>query len=215
MSSESAILSTAYLPPIQIFSRLVSNGRILIEQHEHYTKQSYRNRCTILSANGPLNLTIPVVKDSGNKMPIRDVEIDYCTPWQKVHWRAMESAYKSSPYFEHIADSLVPFYEQQTKYLFDFNLKLIETLLNFLEVSVKMEMTTEYIHHYPEGLLDLRGVSPKMDFKKADPQYSEVPYYQVFSHKQPFVPNLSVIDLVFNEGLLSLDIMRKAIKKLA
>ncbi|HUW07922.1 MAG TPA: WbqC family protein [Williamwhitmania sp.] len=215
MSSESTILSTAYFPPIQLFSRLVSNGRILIEQHEHYTKQSYRNRCTILSANGPLNLTIPVVKDSGNKMPIRDVEIDYCTPWQKVHWRAMESAYKSSPYFEHIADSLVPFFEKKTKYLFDLNLMLIESILDFLEITAHIETTSEYIPCYQETHLDLRGISPKSDANKIDSSYHDAPYYQVFSHKQPFVPNLSVVDLVFNEGLLSVDIMRRAIKKLA
>lgn len=210
MSSDTAVISTAYFPPIQQFAHLVSNSRILLEEHENYTKQTYRNRCSILSANGPHSLTIPVVKHSGSKTPIRAVEIDYCTAWQKVHWRAIESAYKNSPYFEHMADSLIPFYEKKTKYLFDLNLMLIETILDFLEITAHIETTSEYIHCYQETYLDLRGISPKGDANKINPKYHDVPYYQVFSHKQPFVPNLSIIDLVCNEGLLSVELMRKS-----
>lgn len=215
MSSDTVVMATAYFPPIQQFAYLVSNSRILLEEHENYTKQTYRNRCSILSTNGPHSLTIPVVKHSGSKTPIRAVEIDYSMAWQKVHWRAIESAYKNSPYFEHIADSLIPFFEKKTKYLFDLNLMLIETILDFLEISAHIETTSEFIPCYQENQVDLRGLSPKADVSILDSKYRDVSYYQVFSHKQPFVPNLSIIDLVFNEGLLSVDIMRKTIKKLA
>jgi WbqC-like protein family. len=209
MNLEATILSTAYLPPIQLFAPLVFNDKTLLEQHENYTKQTYRNRCTILGANGTLDLIVPIVKNSGIKIPIKDVLIDYATPWQKIHWKAIESAYKSSPYFEHIEDSLRPFYYEQTKYLFDLNQKLIDTLLDFLEIRPNIESTKEFTHDYPEGYIDLRGISPKHENKAYS--FNCVPYYQVFSHKQPFVPDLSIIDLICNEGLFSVDIMRKTI----
>lgn len=187
-----------------------------MEQQENYAKQTYRNRCTLLSANGPLDLTIPIVKKSGNKMPIKDVTIEYSTPWQKIHWKAIESAYKSSPYFEHLEDILKPNYEKQTKYLFDFNLNLLGLLLGFLEIKVNIETTKEYIHSYPANFTDLRGISPKGDSHQLlDPNKKVIPYYQVFSHKMPFVPNLSILDLICNEGLLSIEILKQPQIKMA
>jgi len=207
------ILSTAYLPPIQSFAWLVECNTLLIEQHENYVKQTYRNRCTILSANGPINLTIPTIKRSGEKVSIREVEIEYVTPWQKNHWKALESAYQNSPYFEHIADDLIPLYNKKTKYLFDLNQSLMEVILSFLEIKPSIELTQNYNTNYPDTMLDLReSISPKVD-PHEDNVFSPKPYYQVFRHKGAFVPNLSIIDLVCNEGLLSLEILEDSIKK--
>jgi len=207
------LLTTAYLPPILHFAYLVQETPVLIEQHENYIKQTYRNRCTILSANGPLSLTIPTVKKSGEKIPIKDVEIDYSTPWQKIHWKALESAYQNSPYFEHIADELAPYYNKRVKFLFDLNQQLIETLLAFIEVSPTIRYTETYSTTTKSNTLDLRQViSPKVDFASTELRFEPQPYYQVFGQKGNFVPNLSIIDLICNQGLLSLEILEKSIK---
>ncbi len=207
------LLTTAYLPPIQYFAYLLQNTPVLIEQHENYAKQTYRNRCTILSANGSLSLTIPTIKKSGEKVPIRDVEIDYSTPWQKIHWKALESAYQNSPYFEHIADDLTPFYNTQHKFLFDFNEQLVHTLLTFIEAKPTISYTESYSTTAQSNTLDLRqAISPKVDIALKDFRFKPQPYYQVFGQKGGFIPNLSIIDLVCNEGLLSLEILEKSIK---
>lgn len=212
MHSQKVLLTTAYLPPVQYFAWLVKDIPVFIEQHENYAKQTYRNRCTILSANGPLSLTIPTVKKSGEKVSIRDVEIDYSTPWQKIHWKALESAYQNSPYFEHLADDLAPFYNEKIKFLFDLNQQVIETLLTFLEINTRVHLTENYSVIYPSETIDLRKViSPKEDITEND-TFNPTPYYQVFGQKGGFVPNLSIIDLVCNEGLLSVDILEKSIK---
>jgi len=208
------ILSTAYLPPIQYFAWLLHSNSVFIEQHENYVKQTYRNRCTILSANGPIHLTIPTAKKSGEKVPIRDVEIEYSTPWQKNHWKALESAYQNSPYFEHLADDLAPVYNGKIKYLFDLNQKLMEVLFSFLDFDPKIELTNSYISDYPGDVIDLREfISPKTDIALDNQIFRPHPYYQVFGHKGDFVPNLSIIDLICNEGLLTLEVLEKCIKK--
>lgn len=212
MHAQKVLLTTAYLPPIQYFAWFVKDIPVFIEQHENYVKQTYRNRCTILSANGPLNLTIPTVKKSGEKVPIRDAEIDYSTPWQKIHWKALESAYQNSPYFEHIADDLAPYYNEKIKFLFDLNQGLVETLLVFLEIDTRTHLTEAYSDIYPSETLDLRKViSPKEEIID-NSTFNPPPYYQVFGQKSGFVPNLSIIDLVCNEGLLSVEILENSIK---
>ena len=206
------LLSTAYLPPIQHFAWFTNKIPVFIEQHENYLKQTYRNRCTILSANEPLNLTIPTIKKSGEKVSIRDVEIDYSTPWQKNHWKALESAYQSSPYFEHLADDLAPAYNEKTKYLFDLNLALMEALFSFIEITPKLKFTSNYITQTGDDTVDLRElISPKAD--SDNNWFTPKQYYQVFGHKSNFIPNLSVIDLICNEGLLSVEILENCINK--
>ncbi len=135
------ILSTAYAAPVQFYTLLARFNACLIETHENYQKQTYRNRCQILSANGPLTLSIPVNKGESEKCPIKDVMIDYSKRWQVIHWRAIESAYRSSPYFIHYADDIYPLYKNP-KYLslFDFNHAFLEVICS----ALRTEQTLQY-----------------------------------------------------------------------
>ena len=141
LNSQLSILSTAYWPPVQYFAHIAAAGTVLLEQHENYQKQSYRNRCMIYAANGPTPLIIPVVKLPGGKMPVRDVRIDYATPWQRVHWKAIVSAYRSSAFFAYYEDDLRPFYEKEERFLFDFNEKILRLALELAGLNTTINYT--------------------------------------------------------------------------
>jgi hypothetical protein len=201
------ILSTAYLPNVQYFSKLLC-GDIVVEQHENYLKQTFRNRCEILTANGIMSLTIPI-KHSAAKIKIREVEIDYTDNWQRLHWRTINTAYRSSPFFVYYADDFLPFYEKKEKFLFDFNCKMLDKLIELAGLKTKITLSHSYLHEY--GDIDCRNlIVPKN--KPEDPKFSPVPYYQVFSGKFGFQPNLSILDLLCNEGNNSYSIIENSTK---
>ncbi|NJK85558.1 MAG: WbqC family protein [Bacteroidales bacterium] len=131
---ESAILSTAYLPNLQYLSKFILFNRIYVEHFENYQKQSFRNRCVIYGANGPLTLVIPVKKNHGEKTMIKDIQIDYELSWQRQHWVSIHSAYKNSPYFDYYMDDLCPFYLKREKYLIDLNENYSVKLENWQEL---------------------------------------------------------------------------------
>jgi hypothetical protein len=207
------LLSTAYLPPIQYFTKLFAYDQVFIEQHESYSKQSYRNRCMILGANGPLTISIPIKKISGTKMPIREVEIDYDTPWQKIHWKAIESAYNCSPFFIYYKDDLKGFYHNRIRYLFDFNCGLIQIISSLIEINPDIHFTEKFDIN-PANSHDFRNtIHPKPRMNRYDNDFTPVRYYQVFKEKTGFVPGLSIIDLLFNEGNQTIHILESCIKK--
>lgn len=183
------ILETAYLPPISWFANLKTGEPILIEACENYRKQTIRNRCTIDSPNGALNLTIPV--DKGNftcgKCQMKDVKISRHSEWQRQHWYALESSYFNSPFFEYLQDDFRPFYEQEWTYLMDFNEALIHKCCELIDIQPTISRTEEYA-----------GI----DEKKVNNEDSHCSreYYQVFRQKHGFLKDLSVIDLIFNMG---------------
>jgi len=208
---EKVLLSTAFFPPVQYFTKLVSYPQVFIEQHENYNKQSYRNRCVIYGANGPLTLSLPVKKGVTDKIPVREVELDYATNWPKIHFKAIESAYRSSPFYEYYIDAFLPFYNKKHKYLFDYNLDIIHTLLEEIGIKKEIQLTTEFQPEKHTKCIDFRNsISPKKRLRKVDPDFHPATYHQVFSEKYGFIPNLSILDLLFNEGPSTKDILERS-----
>jgi len=185
------LLSTAYLPSISYFSVLLKEDAVLMEKHEHFIKQTHRNRCTIATTQGPLHLSIPLVNE-GNKTSISNKKIAYTENWQAKHWRAIESSYNKSAYFEYFEEELKNILLKKHEFLFDLNLELIQHILSVLRLKREFLFTSEY--QTSGDFEDLRheNISAKIDFP---------PYYQVFKDKTGFLPNMSILDLIFNEGL--------------
>ncbi|MGK6352906.1 WbqC family protein [Parapedobacter sp. DT-150] len=191
------ILPAFYLPPVSYFSSIeASTLPILLEQCEHYPKQTYRTRASIYSANGKLDLILPVLRGSNGHTQMKDVRISYEADWQRLHWMSLQTAYRSSAYFEYYEDDFAPFYQQQHEWLFEYNVKMLTLLLRLLKLERPLEYTQHYREDYP-STLDLRqSIHPK---KTADDDANK-PYYQVFQGKHGFLPNLSIVDLLFNQG---------------
>lgn len=187
------LLSSAYLPPVQFFSAMKGNN-VLIEQFDNYRKQTLRNRCLIATAGGMQALTIPVVKSDAPKQLMKDVRISDHGDWRRQHWNALESAYMSTPYFMYYQDDFRPFYERKWEFLLDFNMELTMVILKLAGIGTSMELT-ESFESGPDCMTDLRGL-----IEPGKSCYQAKPYWQVFSEKYGFLPNLSAVDLLFNMG---------------
>jgi hypothetical protein len=192
----SILLPTAYFPSIQYFMLLAAANEVFIEVHETYPKQTYRNRCEIYSANGKLALTVPVIKPQGNHSKTKDIAISDHQNWQIIHWRAIESAYAKSPYFMYYCDDLKPFFELPAKNLVHYNMLLLNFVLDLIGLKTKINFTESY-EKSPAGLFDYREI---MTPKKPFTLFPLKPYYQVFQSRYGFLPGLSILDLLFNEG---------------
>ena len=217
-SNNKIILSSAYLAPVQYFTKLIQFDEVEIEMYEHFLKQSYRNRCIILTANGPLSLSVPVAEGSNSKRQVKEVKISYDHPWQKLHWRAMLSAYNNAPFFEYYSDSLAPFYcEKKWKYLTDFNLEIQSVVLAEMNLQCRFKMTEKFctVGMLPTGTLDFRyAIDPKQSRHISDDHFAPIVYMQVFQEKFGFTPNLSIVDLLFNEGPMALEVLKKSYQQL-
>ncbi|MEZ5103081.1 MAG: WbqC family protein [Draconibacterium sp.] len=207
---KSVLLSTAYFAPIQYYTKLLSANEVYIEKFEHFHKQTYRNRCVILGGNGPIALVVPVVKGRGPKTLIKDLELSYDTPWQRNHWRTIFSAYNSSPFFEYYQDEVYPFFEEKPRFLLDFNLQIHETICDLLEIENNAVFTEDF-EKIPEGTINLRELISPKNKTIADNSFQPEKYTQVFIEKFGFVPNLSILDLLFNEGPNSYSLLEASI----
>lgn len=202
-----ALVDVHYLPCLEYLTVLLSFEEIILEQHEHYVKQSYRNRCYINTANGILKLVVPVTAKH-NKSLVKDVQIDTGSRWQNIHWRAIESAYRNAAFYDHYHDGIKKILFKEYKFLYDLNLALLSFCLKAMKHSISLTESTSYEKVPQNNIVDLRSViSPKSAYSKRS-FYKPVPYTQVFGNK--FVPNLSYIDLLFCEGPNSMQILRSS-----
>ena len=205
--------ATAYLAPVSYYVQLyAATEGTRIEQWEHYVKQSYRNRCVIATAQGPLPLTIPTESNGGEKCLMRDVRISDHGNWRHLHWNALEAAYRQSPFFEYYADDFRPFYEKKFDFLVDYNEQLCQLVCQLIDIDTSFQRTDSYIAKPSNTIIDLRdAIHPKKELMD-DASFSAVPYYQVFQERLGFLPNLSIIDLLFNMGPEAILVLQKSIK---
>ena len=225
-----ALLSSTYFGPIQWYQKLNRYDECLIERHESFIKQTYRNRMLIPTTNGPLALTIPT--NHNTSLAMKDIRISDHANWRHVHWNALLSAYGESPFFEYYQDDIRPFYEKKYEFLFDFNMEITEKMIELLDIRPKISVTNEYIqseelkvkseefnglanHKVQSSNLKVQSkevqskeVQSIADFREAirpkkplpDAEFESRRYYQVYEQKFGFQPNMSILDLLFNEG---------------
>ena len=230
-----ALLSSTYFGPIQWYQKLNRYDESLIERHESFIKQTYRNRMLIPTTNGPLSLTIPT--NHNTSLAMKDIRISDHANWRHVHWNALLSAYGESPFFEYYQDDIRPFYEKKYEFLFDFNMEITEKMIELLDIRPKISVTSEYIQSEElkeksieseelkvkseefNGLanhkvqssnhkVQSKEVQSIVDFREAirpkkplpDAEFESKRYYQVYEQKFGFQPNMSILDLLFNEG---------------
>lgn len=183
-------LPIAYLAPVSWYTAFAKADEVVLEQHEHYIKQTFRNRCCIAMPDGPQDLIVPVVSASSHT-PVCEIRISDHGNWRHHHWSALRTAYGKSPFFEYYADDFAPLYERRFTFLIDFNEALHDIVCQLLDINTPATRSTAY--------------APPLSFD--DLPVPTNPYYQVFSQRLGFLPNLSIADLLFNlgpEGLLYL-----------
>lgn len=194
------ILPTAYFGNIQYFSKFLSPSGVVIDVFEHYRKQTYRNRCDIMGVHGVLSLTVPVVKVHYEKVPVKELRIDYSTKWQPQHKTSIVSGYANAPYFDHYHEPIFRILDKKERFLIDLNNTITETLLQITGISdTKLPLSDRYMEK-TEGIDGRELITPKKH-RQADEHFDpNNEYYQVFSDRLPFAPNLSLLDLLFCEG---------------
>ena len=195
------LIESQYAGSILYFAVLRKAEAVWLDQHEHFRKGSYRNRCVILGANGALRLSIPLQSGKDQNKPFEMVKISYAEPWQKIHWESLGAAYRSSPFFEYYEPQLKAFYAKQFSSLSDFNLQLFDQMNVFLKKFIPVQFTKSYEASETFEGLDLRNcIHPKNPISLGNELVDFPSYIQVFNDRFEFVPNLSIFDLLFNLG---------------
>ena len=194
-----SLLTSTYFGPVQWYQKLNQSDCCLIERHDHFVKQTYRNRCVIATTSGLQALTVPIERYEGAHCEMRDIRISNHGSWRHLHWNALQSAYGESPFFEFYADDLRPFFERRWEFLFDFNTAITRKMCELLDVHPQIAFTEAYASAEEEGVTDFRdAIRPKHPLP--DDGFRPRRYYQVYEQKHGFQPNLSILDLLFNEG---------------
>lgn len=209
------LLSTAYLAPVQYYAHLYAADEVWEDRYEHYVKQTYRNRCYIATPDGPLALTLPVVRNGATRTATRDIRLSDHGNWRHLHWNALVSAYENSPYFEYYADDFRPLYEKRFDFLVDFNEALQQIVLEELALTPHIQQTSAYYSECTPEITDLRQLLHPKASTEADPLFQPQPYYQVFAERTGFLPNLSIADLLFNMGPESRLVLKKSLQEAA
>lgn len=197
-STKTTILPSAYLGSIEYFAYLVQK-KCIIEYHDYFIKQSLRTRCEIYGPNGKQSLIVPKTRKGSSNSIIKDITISYDHSWQKEHWNSITSNYRSSPYFEYFEDEFETHFSFKHKYLIDLNSSLTQKVLDFLQCDQPLKFSTSYISN-----------SEAIELRKYNFNQAETPRYeQVFEDKHEFIPKLSILDLLFNEGNNALEYLKQ------
>ena len=191
-----------YFPNIHQFTQIIKANNILFEASDNYQKQTFRNRTYIYGANGKLGLFVPVIHTHKNRELFKDVKISYESNWMDLHLKSLQSAYRSSPYFEYFEDNFIKLYSEKEKFLVDFNIKCIQLISNLLDLDLDFKISNEYVEK-TNDIIDLRDLSNARKEKKID----TAKYIQVFESKHGYLNNLSILDLIFSEGTNSISII--------
>ncbi len=192
------LLSAAYFPPAEYFSLIACSDDVIIEKHENYLKQTYRNRCMILGPNGPLQLTVPVLRGSFHKTPLKELRIDNSRRWRELHLRGIASAYAAAPFYEYYYDIIESIISDKYEFLLDLNERALREMCEAAGLEVRISYTDQFIR---EGTVeeDYRySITPKRAVTV--PGYKSLPYTQVFSERYGFTERLSIIDMLLNNG---------------
>ncbi len=190
------LIESQLFPPISFFAVILDFEMLKLEACENFQKRSYRNRYRIGSTQGVLELSIPLVKGKNQQQSIRDVMICRSNNWPVQHLRALQSSYGKTAYFQYYKDELQDLFMNKTSYLFEFNVSVLECLINWLGLRVSLEFTKQFELNAAPGSLDLRN---QIKLKQSISNQI-IPYYQVYSEKIGFIPNLSILDLLFHKG---------------
>ncbi len=190
------LLPAFYLPPISYFHAIKQQeGALVLERFEHYPKQSYRTRAKIATANGVLDLIVPIVHGRKERVAMKDIRINYEHDWQRLHWLSLQTAYRSSAYFEYYEDDFYQFYDRQHDFLFDFNVAQLELLLKCFKINRAITLSEGY-----ESSIAPVDFRTEIHPKKGNFWAEQPNYYQVFEERHGFLSDLSAIDLLFNQG---------------
>ncbi|HNQ67351.1 MAG TPA: WbqC family protein [Bacteroidales bacterium] len=203
-----AVIFSSYFPSNRYISKFIINDKITIDIYENFTKQTYRNRCNIMAANGISSLIVPIKKN--NHCVLKDVEIDYSENWQMNHYRTILSAYKNSAFYDYYIPDILPLLTEKQKFLVDLNSKILEIVFKILNLSPVYDYSNKYIED--DDIKDYRNlIHPKSHKSSEDKEFKQAEYIQVFSDRHGFVEDLSIIDLIFNMGPLSISTLEKSI----
>ncbi len=199
------LIHPTYFPPISHYIAMVQAQSVTLEMEDNFQKQTNRNRMYIYSPNGVQLLNVPVKHSNEQHQKYKDVRIENDFGWQKNHFKSLEAAYRTSPFFEYFEDDFRPLFEKKHTYLMDLNLEIFELVNNSLGITIEAQKTTEYFHEVTE-YTDFRAlVNGKKDTTQIEP------YTQVFNEKHGFINNLSILDLLFNEGRYAVDYLKKQV----
>ncbi|MDO6598125.1 WbqC family protein [Oceanihabitans sp. 2_MG-2023] len=203
------LIHPTYFPNIAHFAAMLQANNVVFEMHDNYQKQTYRNRSFIYGANGKLQLSVPVIYSQKERQKYSDIKIHNAEKWQTLHWKSLESAYRTSPFFEFYEDELQPLFTQKAEFLLDFNLKCFETILECLQLDIKSSETEIF----------QKEITDQSDFRylvnsRKEPNFNFDNYTQVFNEKHGYISNLSILDLLFNEGTNAINYLENQFKHL-
>ncbi len=203
------IIHPTYFPNIAHMVAMAHADEVMFEMDDNYQKQTYRNRAYIYGANGKLQLSIPIIHSQKERQKYRDIKIHNAENWQAVHWKSLETAYRTSPFFEFYEDEFQPLFTTKANYLLDFNLKCLDIIFDCLQLEIKSSKTEVY----------QKTVTDKTDFRylanaRKEPTFLFDSYTQVFHEKHGYLSNLSVLDLLFNEGTSAVNYLENQYKYL-